>query len=43
MNTKAPIRMVDKSTKTDWHRHSNGGGWVYKSAKVADKIGRAHV
>ena len=36
MNTTAPIQLVPGSIEADWHRHSNGGGWVYKSATVAD-------
>ena len=25
---------VSGSTPEDWHQHSNGGGWVYKTASV---------
>ena len=35
--TAVPQRVLDSvfsSTAEDWKQHSNGGGWVYKTAKV---------
>ena len=29
------IGLVPGSVAADWHQHANGGGWVYKTAKVA--------
>ena len=37
--SQAPQNVLDLvlgSTPADWHQHSNGGGWVYKTAKVAE-------
>ena len=26
------------SVAKDWHQHSNGGGWVYKTARVDETV-----
>ena len=28
------LALVPGSNNNDWHQHSNGGGWVYKTAHV---------
>ena len=28
------LNLVCNSVESDWHQHENGGGWIYKNAKV---------
>jgi carbonic anhydrase/acetyltransferase-like protein (isoleucine patch superfamily) len=40
-NTKVPQRVLDSvscSTDSYWAQHSNGNGWVYKTAKVEPSV-----
>lgn len=30
------LKLMKGSKPEDWHRHINGGGWVYKTAKVSE-------
>ena len=32
------LNCVYQSKPEDWHQHSNGGGWVYKNAKVEESV-----
>jgi len=39
MAEKVPQNVLDTvygSKPADWHQHKNGGGWVYKTAKVEE-------
>ena len=39
MTVKVPQNVLDVvygSVASDWHQHPNGGGWVYKTAKVEE-------
>ena len=35
---KAPVHMVNGSTEEDWHQHTLGGGWIYRTAYVDDSV-----
>ena len=36
MTIEKILQLYPGTLAADWHQHSNGGGWVYKTAKVAD-------
>ena len=41
MGTAVPQKVLDSvygSKPGDWKQHSNGGGWIYKTAKVEESV-----
>jgi len=38
MDIEQVLRMYPNTVASDWHKHSNGGGWVYKTARVDDSV-----
>ena len=36
MKTAQEIAMLTATKAEDWHQHSNGGGWVYKTASIKE-------